>query len=182
MGKTPISSYDLTALREASGCDIRGVLGMQFLKDWIITIDFDEGRLDFLPPRTAKQPEWGKNIPFEYGSTGIPRVHATLGKDIESSFAVDTGDSGTGNIDEAFLMLLVGLNEARMTGIDKNMTLSGPHSSDAARLSRLTIGSFRHENLRFTGGKQDDLGLRYLSRYRVTIDFQNRQLYLAEGK
>ena len=155
---------------------------MDFLKDWIIAIDFDVGRVDFLPPGTVKQPAWGESIPIVYSNTEIPLIRAALGKDVERYFEVDTGWAGTGNIEEAFLMLLVDRHEARMTGDAKAMTFSGVHSSNVARLAHLTVGPFRHDNLRFSGGKGDCLGVGYLSRYQVTIDFPAHQLYLVKGK
>lgn len=64
MEKHPIACLDLTKMREAAGRDIYGFLGMDFLKDRIIAIDFDKGCLDFLPPGTVKQPSWGESISF----------------------------------------------------------------------------------------------------------------------
>ena len=169
LGKLRVASRDFTETRQAAGCNVRGFLGMDFLKDWIITIDFDEGRLDFLPPGTAKLPAWGEGIPLEYDDSGIPRIRGTVGKNLEPFFTVDTGYDGTGQLEEVFLMLLVDdSHEARMTGDTQSVTFSGLHLSDTARLSLLTIGSFRHENLRFISGHRNCLGLRYFSRYRVT--------------
>jgi hypothetical protein len=182
MKKHNVACFDLTKLREAAGRDFRGILGMDFLKDWVITIDFDSGRVDFLPAGTVKQPAWGESIPLHYTDPGTPRINATLGKDIDTSFVIDTGCAGTGGIEEAFLMLLFDWHEARMTGDQKAMTASGIHSSNVARLAHLTVGSFRHDNLRFSGGPGACLGVGYLSRYRVTIDFPNHQLYLVKGK
>ena len=182
MGEHPVVCFDLTEVRGAVGRDIRGLLGMDFLKDWIIAIDFDVGRVDFLPARTVKQPAWGESIPFTLSDIGAPLIHATLVEGVETSFEVDTGCAGTGDVDEAFLMLLVDWHEARMCGDEKAMTASGMHSSNVARLAHLTVGPFRHDDLRFRGGKGDRLGVGYLSRYRVTIDFPNHQLYLVKGK
>ena len=62
------------------------------------------------------------------------------------------------------------------------MAAFGPYSSNVARLSHLSVGPYCHDNLRFSGGPKNILGLGYLSRYRVTIDFPNRKLYLAKGR
>ncbi len=182
MNKQPVACYDFTEIREAVGRDIHGILGMDFLKDWITAIDFDEGRLDFLPAGTAKQPAWGESITFDYDNNGSPQICSTLGKDVETFFMLDTGDAGTGDLEEPFVMLLANFHEVRMTGNTRSMTISGSHLSKAIRLSQLTVGPFRHENLRFSCGNQNILGLGYLSRYRVTIDFPNQRLYLAKGK
>lgn len=182
MGKHPVACHDLSQFREAFGSDIRGVLGMEFLKDWIISIDFVEGRLDFLPPGTAKKPEWGESVPCAYDAKGMLQICATVGKDVETSFEVDTGDAGTGSLEEAFLTLLVDLHEARMIGHKRCLTASGLHSPQVTRLSHLAVGPFQHDNLRFASASRNDLGLGYFSRYRVTIDFPKQRLYLAKGK
>jgi hypothetical protein len=182
LAKEPVACHDFTPFREASGCNVRGIVGMDFLKDWIITIDFDRGRFDILPPGTQRDPKWGERMRFEYGTEGEMLVLATVGGNTLVAFTVDTGNAGTGNLEGAFITRLVGAHEARVTGDEKAVTVSGIRSAGAARLSHFSLGSFRHENLRFMGGKQNVLGLNYLSRYRVTIDFPNQRLYLAKGK
>jgi hypothetical protein len=155
---------------------------MDFLKHWIITIDFDEGRLDFLLPGTERDPNWGENVPFVYDTSGAMFILATVGENVRIPFMVDTGDFGTGHLDEALLTRLVSSHEARVTGSDKYGSFSGIYSARVARLSHLCLGPFRHENLRFVSGKRNALGMNYLFRYRVTIDFPNERLYLAKGK
>lgn len=182
MRKQPVACYDCTGVREALGRDVYGILGMWFLKDWIITIDFDEGRIDFLQPGMAKQPAWGESVPCSLDADGSLHIYAKVGKDVETSFIVDTGHAGTGDIEKAFLTRLVNLHEARITGNSRQMTAFGLSSSLVTRLSSLSIGSFQHDNLRFSGGHDNLLGLGYLSRYRLTIDFPNERLYLAKGR
>jgi hypothetical protein len=155
---------------------------MDFLNDWIITIGFDEGRLDVLPPGTARDPRWGESVPFTYDTTGRMLISATVGEDTPVAFMLDTGNAGTGNLEEWFITRLAASHEARVAGDDEAVTISGIHSSRVARLSHFSLGSFRHENLRFASGKRTVLGLNYLSRYRVAIDFPSQRLYLAKGK
>ena len=180
--KGPVGCHDCILLRETSGCDVRGLVGMDFLKDWIITIDFDEGRLDVLPPGTGRDPNWGESGPFVFDAGGAMIVFPTVGESTWTAFEVDTGNDSTGHLEEALLNRVVGSHEARVTGDEKAVTLSGKHSSQVVQLSHLCLGAFRHDNLRFSSGNQNILGLNYLSRYRVTIDFPKQRLYLAKGK
>ena len=41
---------DLDWLRQVSGCDIDGILGNRFLRNWVVRFDFDQGRIDILEP------------------------------------------------------------------------------------------------------------------------------------
>jgi hypothetical protein len=180
--KNPVYCHDLTPFREVSGCSVHGIVGVGFLENWIITIDFDKGHLDVLSPETAATSDWGEGMPFVWDAIGFMCILATVGKDDCIPFRVDTGCASTGMLDDTLLSRLVSSSEARVTGDEKALDLSGTHSSSVARLSHLSLGSFRHENLRFTSGKLNILGLYYLSRYRVTIDFPHGRLYLAKGK
>lgn len=180
--KGSVYCHDLTRCREASGYNVYGFVGVDFLKDWVITIDFDKGHLDILSPETAATSDWGEGMPFVWDANGLMCILATVGKGVCTPFRVDTGCAGTGDLEATLLSRLIGSHEARVTDDGKAVDLSGTHSLSVARLSHLSIGSFRHKNLRFMSGKRNVLGLDYLSRYRVTIDFPNGRLYLAKGK
>ena len=136
MNQHSVVCFDLTVVREAMGCDVYGFIGMDFLKDCIITIDFAAGRVDFLPPGTARQPAWGESVPFEYDNMQRPRIHAVVGNDLETSFVVDTGHASTGSLDEAALTFLVDLQKVRITGNSRYMAASGSFSSATMRVSR----------------------------------------------
>ncbi len=178
LSKSPAICSDLTPFREASGYDVRGFLGIDFLKDWIVFFDFDDGRVDILSPKTPRSSNWGDRIGFNYDATGAARVFARPGKNDETLFLVDTGMGGhsSGDLEESLFSRLVDSGAARTAGADWMSTAVGHSSSRAARLSQLSFGSFRHENLRFSSGKQNILGLHYLSRFRVTFDFPTTDL------
>jgi len=42
-----VECRDMSGFSEASGYDLRGILGMQFLRRYVVDIDFDAGRLAF---------------------------------------------------------------------------------------------------------------------------------------
>ena len=180
--KSPVGCHDFTPFREASGCDIRGLLGMDFLKDWIVAFDFDDARLDFLAPGTARDPAWGECIPFVYGDAGAMCVMVKVGVDIRALFLIDTAHRRMGNLKELLFSRLVALHEIRLTGDTIALTLSGEISSREGRLSQLSLGSFQHQNLRFASGKRNVLGLQYFRSFRLTIDFPNGRLFLAKGR
>jgi len=173
---------DLAPMRQAFGNEIQGFLGIDFLKDWIVTIDFDEGRLDFLASDAAKNPQWGESIPFVFDSNGLIWLSATVGKNTRTSFMVDVGDAGTGSLHGELFSQLVGSRDLRITGDMDFMDLAGTHNLQKAWLSRLALESFQHQNLLLRKGHENRLGLGYLRRYRVTFDFPHQRLFLAKGK
>jgi hypothetical protein len=154
---------------------------MDFLRNWIVTIDFDRGRLDILSPDATRDPGWGEMIPFTYDTTGRMLVLATAGARQREPFLVDTGEADTGILDESVLSRLLRSKEARPGDDEKRVTMFGELSTKVIRLSQLSVGSFRHEDLEFRSGKQNALGLNYLRRYKVTFDFPGQRLYLAKS-
>jgi hypothetical protein len=180
--KSPVGCIDLTPCREAFGSDIRGILGIDFLEDWIVAIDFDQGRFSVLAPGTPADAKWGESVSVEYDDSRLICVLPTVSAGVRDLFRIDTGSNGAVDLDDALFSRLVSLHEVRVTGDSKAMTLSGSYSPRAGRLSQFSLGSFQHEKLRTTSGKQNSLGLAYLHRYRVTIDFPGKRLFLAKGK
>jgi hypothetical protein len=180
--KGHVACQDLTSIRKASGCAIYGFAGLDFFSDRIVSIDFDAGRIDVLPGDTERDPKWGEALQFGVDEHNTMRVLVNVGERVWEPFIVDTGMNCTGDLSKTTLDRLIDLHDAHVTGTEGCLTLSGSSSRQIARISRLTFGSFRHENLRFTRAQYNVLGLKYFSRYRLTIDFRNRQLYLAKGK
>ena len=134
---------------------------MDFIKDWIVTIDFDEGRVDVLPPGTEKSPAWGESIPFAYKG-GVIVIPAIVGKDVPAFFEIDTGATSTGILEETLLKGLVDSHEARVIGQGTSACFSGrqsTRSSPLVLLSRLVVGPFRQENLMLIGGRLNILGM-----------------------
>ena len=95
---------------------------------------------------------------------------------------IDTGYAGTGMLEEGSLAQLLAARELRVTGEEHAVSISGISSARVVRLSQLSLGTFEHHDFRFTSSSDNVLGLDYLSRYKVTIDFRKELIYLAKSK
>src|SRR4029077_17024615 len=62
---------DTQTLRDSTGYDIRGALGMEFLSQRVVRIDFDAGRLHILKSAVNVS---GQAIPLEFETGLIPAV------------------------------------------------------------------------------------------------------------
>jgi hypothetical protein len=155
---------------------------MDFLKNWVARIDCDEPRLKLLEPGTASGYDWGESLPITYDGKGIPQVLAAAGKFPHVSFSIATGGRGTGSLTDWVFSNLGGSGGLQVTGNQRITTVAGDRAVQVGRLSNLSLGPFRHGNLRFISGADNKLGLTYLRRYRVTLDFFNNRIYLAKGK
>ena len=117
-----------------------------------------------------------------YDSSGIPCVLVTAGKDARAPFKLDSGCRGTGTIDATLFANLSAAGELRISEPTESITLGGIQRSRVGWLATLGIGPYRHENLRLGEARYSTLGLEYLTRYRVTLDFRGESLFLAKGK
>lgn len=176
-----VGCADLSAVRDVvrslSGQEVYGILGMDFLKDYVLQIDFEEKRLAIIEPGASPR-RWGQGFPIEYASGGIPVLAATLSNDVQARFLVDTGDAGTGDIEAELFERLRAQGSLVVTGLVQCATGSGYRETPEGRLDRLTLGPYRHEGLKLFQSHWNGLGLGYLSHYIVTFDFPNGILYL----
>ena len=125
--------------------------------------------------------DWGEAIPITYDSQDSPQVLAAIGNGY-TPFRIDTGFDDTGDLADWLFSGLVASRAVRITGNRRSAMAAGDRSVPVGRLSDLSVGPFRHQNLRLSMGTNNVLGIGYLRRYRVTIDFPNQRIYLAKGK
>lgn len=181
--------HDFSLMRQITGKDIYGIVGMDFLRTHLIQIDFDRGVLTILNgphfqsplPPAPEHPIWGEGIVIKYTPQGIPVISATVSENTKASFAVDTGDNSTGSLRKDLFDFL-GDSKAFKAKIPiLSATINGAANRVSGCLNRFSLGSFEHQYLYFSRGDLSALGLDYFSRYRVTLDFPNQMLYLKKG-
>lgn len=174
---------DLTWMEEVSGFEIDGVLGNSALRDLIVRFDFDHHRMDILDPAIRDKSAWGTRIPFAYDEGGVLRILATIGNDRTVPLTVDTGMHGTTvNLSRSTFAAAVESGDIHTVRTAMLGTAARSESVQQGILSNLTIGPFRHRNVRVGARGGHGLGMPYLRRFQVTVDFPNEAIYLAKGK
>lgn len=164
------------------GRKISGAIGMNFLKKYIVQIDFDKGTLSFLQPLQNHHPRWGNELSISYNPLGIPQITGNILDGIKVDFMIDTGAIGAaGALDSKIFEEILSKKEIR-TSEALVATASGIVRSREARIGNLSVGSFEYEKLIFGEGNWSYLGLSFLSRHIVTFDFSNSRMYLEKGK
>lgn len=172
---------DLSALRDLSGFDIRGILGMDFLKHHVLRIDFDDGRLSVL--RSGENSP-GAKLKLDY-DRNCATVNVRFSPNTSAELLIDTGLRGTyaGTLKSNTFNDLAEIGFLRLAAKPaRTINVNGEHYRRKARLASLQLGDFRHGQLGFYEGPLNALGLNYLSRYTVTLDFPNGMVYLNPGK
>jgi hypothetical protein len=178
----PVVYIDFTRLREVSGVNFYGILGLTFLHAFVVQIDCDEGRVDLLQHLQPDNGVRGEGLPF-VPHDGEMWVMATVGDDQRVPFVIDTGCVATGILAQSALESLADKDQVRWLRTATVATLDGTDVTSAqVRLATFALGSFRHHGLLFLTGKKNVLGLDVLRRFRITIDGPGEMLYLAKGK
>lgn len=176
--KWPVACFDLSDCRRALGYDIRGVVGREFLKRYVVRFDFDRGKLQF---RTAPGNDAGVRLPILIVKN-IPLIRVELPGGVETYFQIDTGFVGdSGSLHEEHVRYLE--KKAQLTSLG-DIEMAGPNGKRATRTLRLTslkIGDFEHSGLIFHEHSRNTpsiLGLGYCIRYIITLDLGNSAIYL----
>lgn len=153
------------------GAAIMGVLGMDCLTHYCIQLDFEAGKLRFLDPEKANIAGLGKAFPLTFKG-GRPFIHHTglLGGE-DTYLLVDSGFDGDGGLESS---LFREVHEQRLSEAKSAGSVAAPGWMffreavwDGVNYTNVTIGE---------GGNL--IGLRFLARHLVTLNFPKRTMYL----
>lgn len=175
-----VSCINLRMMSLIEGKRISGVIGMNFLRKYVIQIDFDKGVISFLQPINAQNPDWGEELEINYDSIGWPHITGNIHDGIKVDFVIDTGNNSTGDLGSKIFKEIISKKEMK-TSETLAATAAGTIRLREARITNLSLGSFEYQDLIFGEGIFSCLGLSFLSRHLVTLDFQNNRIYLKKG-
>ena len=192
-----IGVLDLAPVSSGAGQKVDGIIGMDFLKKYVVQIDFDnrtvsfikskkEGNIfSFLEPAKNSHPEWGQPIAIRYEFlSGLPLVKATIDNNISVEFMIDTGFSSfyECHLKSDILQKIRPNIQSIVNG--SSHTAAGEVSFASKKMAvvdKFSIGPFEYSDSIFLESNSSMLGLVFLSRHLVTFDFPNRKMYLKEG-
>lgn len=176
-----VACIDLHMFSLMGGRKISGIVGLNFLRDYVVQIDFDKGSLLFLES-TMGRPGLGEELASYYDSLGVLRIVADIGDGIKVGFIIDTGYMSTGAIDRRIFEKIV-LDGRIRTSESLFETAAGTIRQREARIGNFSMGSFEYKDLILSeSNRLCCLGLSFLSRHIVTFDFPNGKVYFKKGK
>ena len=173
---TNVYTYNFTQLNCRSHHDINGILGMDCLRHYCIQLDFESRKLKFLTPGQVNDAASGQSFDLTFSSqdqsgTNMIRPyirHVGLLGGTNLNCLIDTGYNtdgrvAAGQINGHFL--------TRATHfVLPFMELRLPECVwEGHTYTHLIVGKSKEANI---------LGLRFLARHLVTLDFPNRKMYL----
>ncbi len=177
-----VEAADFDAMRDRLDLDCVGEIGMDVLKRFVVQIDFDEGKLRLLSAVPAGSGESLKITPMG-AEGGAPLISVTFPGMPPEKFVVHT--SRAANSLELSAELFSRLEEKEKLNVldkEKGVTRSAGVTFQAARLQSVQIGKSRHEDLIVNTGEHNAVGLRYLARFVVTLDFPHNRVYWKHGQ
>ena len=171
-----IVTHDCRQMSAAVGRPIMGVLGMDILQNYCIQLDFTARKIRFLDAQRANKRSWGKPFPLVNISDGCPAINDNLTGANGIGSLVDTGCSYDGWLVPQFYQQWTDHSSPPPAGQadSPNGVLDGQTYSaldlHGVDMKLLSTGD---SHIQFNG-----LGLRFLSRHLVTLDFPEHTLYL----
>ena len=165
---------------------IGGIIGMAFLRLHIVDLDFDEGTLALrrqLPD--VKELKYTR-IGLAVSRNGLPLVKCEVAGRRHVAL-LDTAYDYSGHLELSFAKRLI---DAGAVGRSGAALIGGRKDSKFLHLvnSRFSMAKFEHSSLVFTVTSGTDLtdssriGVRYLRRFNVVLDFPQHNMYLRKSK
>ena len=171
--------------------DMAGILGYDFISRFVVTIDYDAHTLVLHDPKTFAYAGRGTMLPMKLNGV-VPSVEATLDGSDRGEFRLDVGSSSTVDVHGPF---------ARTHGIERRLRqarsvtgagFGGQFVSVLGRLHRMAIGPYEWKDPMVSVARASEgafasedfagnIGNRLLERFRVTLDYEHRRLWLEPG-
>lgn len=179
--KSPFLVTDLDFFTKVIGSDFHGLIGMASIYKHIWDINFDDETIKVHSERdTSLRANGFVSIDMFATGQGIPSVPVNLGTK-ESHFIVDTGDSGSGRLTTEMIDFLINNNLVESVAWDSSVSLSGITKIRRVRVREMKVGTSTYKGLLMREGHQNALGIKFLNRHHVIMDFLNSKLYLKKG-
>ena len=163
-----IATFDLKEHSSSLGRPMMGILGMDCLRHYCIQLDFEALKVRFLDRTHSNTNEWGKAFPLAVvgPDDARPVIRGNLLGVIGARSQIDTGDYGDGWLAPGFFQ--------QWTNQLKQAAKGGARFPDGV----LAGETYPQLSLREADVACDGIGLHFLARHLVTLDFPNRTMYL----
>jgi hypothetical protein len=172
--------------------DVAGVIGFDFIVRFVSEIDYDAHTLVLRDPAHFVYQGKGDTIPMTLAGH-VPVVKLTIDAEIDGDFRVDVGSGSTVDLHGPFVKRY-GLDQSLPPGVDvMSGGFGGTFPSRMTRAKELAIGSFSWSRplVSLSGAESGafasedyagNIGNQLLERFKCTIDYERRKLYLEPGK
>ena len=148
--------------KRIDGIELDGILGMDYLRERVVQIDFDRFVLTIDASLADKQ-SLGEPIPLTM-IEGRPYAELSINDNVVTML-VDLGGIGALSVRSKDFATIAKESAAALT-------------SGGLYAERVAIGPHAHENMLVANSRISIIGLYYLNRFKITFDFKNHVMYL----
>ncbi len=163
---------DFTRESSYAGRRVMGVLGIDCLKHYCIQLDFEAGKIRFLDPNHLEITTLGQAFPLTVsGDWQLPLLQNGGLVEGGGKYAlIDSGYDADGTLNaEQFALAL---RKGELISINDQW----------ARLPNCVWNGEKHTNLLIGRFDKDVIGLKFLARHLVTLNFPKRTMYLKQTR
>lgn len=163
-----VATHDFRQFSAMAGQPVLGCLGMDCLRHYCIQLDFTADKVRFLDDTRADRGDWGKAFPLSAlgWRDERPCVSGNLFGAKGGYSQIDTGDHGDGWLKPWYYQQWT--NQAKLPAAGQSRSPEGVFGGE----------TYRQISLREADAISDGIGLHFLSRHLVTLDFPNWTMYL----
>jgi hypothetical protein len=169
-----------------------GVIGYDVISRFVVTVDYDDSVLVLHDPATWTYTGTEKPLAMIMNGT-VPALMGKFDGTDEGLFRLDVGSSSTVDVHAPFAKKTGILNKMGRTTRFDGVGFGGSFSSDVGRLRSMSLGPYEWDDPVVTVSHATEgafaseefagnIGNRILERFRVTFDYDRRQVYLEPGK
>ncbi len=182
MRGTNVLLLDQRQISPGANPPIMGIIGIDILEHYCIQLDFERGKVRFLAEQPATQKDWGKPFPLGRLASGCFWVPGNLAGMENQTFGtpvsmVDTGCSYDGWMTPGLFEQWAGKVAPDVRVRFPTGLLGGETYSNILDLRGIGTSVIETGDHTIANG----LGLHFLARHLVTLDFPNRTMYLKRA-
>jgi aspartyl protease len=166
-----VITEDLAAM---TGGPLGGILGMDCLRFYSVQLDFAQNTLRFLDPNAPRAPDLGRPFAMIFSESGPLEVSVPgdfFGA-ASGTLQIDTGDPWDGAATSNLLHQAVQVHTADWS---KPVDPAGRYK---AHFPQVTFAGLTYTDVVLHAHARNNIGLRFLARHLVTLDFPQRTMYL----
>lgn len=172
--------------------DCAGVIGYDVISRFVVEIDYDARTLTLYDPATFHYDGKGTAIPVRLAGT-VPVVKVRVDDRFEGDARIDVGSSSTIDFHGPFVKEHELDRRLRHGVTASGVGFGGTFDNTIGRLKQLAIGPYAWKDpvVSLSGASSGaftsrdyagNLGNRALERFKVTLDYERRQLWLEPGR
>jgi hypothetical protein len=169
-----------------------GVIGYDFISRFVVTVDYDDSLLVLHDPASWKYTGRERPLPMVMNGT-VPALQGVFDGTDEGLFRLDVGSSSTVDVHAPFAKAKRLKGRMGRTQPVDGVGFGGAFSSEIGRLRSMHLGPYEWDDPIVSVSSASEgafasedfagnIGNRILERFRVTFDYERREVILEPGK